>query len=173
MRTAYTAHQKPNSRFRRKAAARPAVSRTAATDTAVDAESRPDASGRNFFTGCARSRSRSATSLTMYTPLVITQKIAKPAAARAQPAGSPRAPPKRNSSGRTRFLTHWAGRAAARMALTTPPEFARGSAGVASPGAGADISVILKEWMPEVSHDRCRSRDAALSCRRAVRAAGL
>src|SRR6185436_9791425 len=161
----------PNSRFRRKAAARPAVSTTAATDTAVDAESRPDASGRNFFTGCARSRSRSATSLTMYTPLVITQKIAKPAAARAQPAGSPSAPPKRNGSGRTRFLTHWAGRAAARMALTTPPEFARGSAGVASPGAGADICLILEDWVPEVSHDHRDTLPAESRCRIAGREA--
>ena len=62
----------------------------------------------------------------------------------ARPARRERTP-NRNGSGTTRFLTHWAGRAAARSALATPPEVARGSAGVASPGAGADIYAILKD----------------------------
>src|SRR5215467_2086961 len=52
----------------------------------------------------------------------MTQKTTNPSAARTQPLGCPRALPKRNGRGRTRFLTHCAGRRDTNRAVRTLAE---------------------------------------------------
>src|SRR5512132_941241 len=50
--------------------------------------------------------------------LVIAQRTSKPSAARAQPRDVASVWPKRKGRGRTRFLTHWPGRAERKSALS-------------------------------------------------------
>ncbi len=71
--------------------------------------------------------------------LATAQKIATPAAASVQPWGRASAPPKRNGSGTTRFLTHWAGRAVVSSAATAVP----GTASPAVPAVVAAIALIV------------------------------
>ena len=77
-------------------------------------------------------------------PLATALKAANPAAARSQPSAVLSAPPKRNGSGRTRFLIHCLGRAAAARAATEPSA-GDPSAGTTSPDDVAAISLILND----------------------------
>ena len=112
----------PNSGCKAKAASRASTVRAAPEAIATPSGSRPDATGRSLFRGCARSRSTSRQSFRRYTDALRPMKTAKAATARSP---SDKAPEKssrlhawlaeknrgRNTS---RFLLHWRGRVAAK-----------------------------------------------------------